>query len=227
VNTNPRDDHLTLGLLEAIEEDDAVTQRRLARRLGVALGLANSYLRRCVRKGLVKIQQAPANRYLYYLTPQGFAEKGRLTAEYLSYSFTWYRRAGEEYRELLATCRARGHQRVVLCGLSELAEIASLKAMEIGVEVVGYHQPGATVAAFLGRPVSRRLEDGPAADAWLVTDLIDPAQTLRELRARRPQDRILVPRLLGLGNGANRSSGGSAGGEPEGREGARGRGMRR
>ena len=43
--------------------------------MGVALGLANSYLKRCIRKGFIKITEAPANRYLYYLTPQGFAEK--------------------------------------------------------------------------------------------------------------------------------------------------------
>jgi len=28
----------------------------------------------------MKIKQAPANRYVYYLTPKGFAEKSRLTA---------------------------------------------------------------------------------------------------------------------------------------------------
>ena len=58
----------TLEILQAIENKSDVTQRHLADRLDVALGLANSYLKRTVRKGLVKIQQAPANRYFYYLT---------------------------------------------------------------------------------------------------------------------------------------------------------------
>ena len=91
--TPDREQALTLELLAAIESRSDVTQRHLAARLDVALGLANSYLRRCVRKGLVKITQAPANRYLYYLTPQGFAEKSRLTAHYLSVSFDFYRHA--------------------------------------------------------------------------------------------------------------------------------------
>ena len=205
-NPTPRNDQLTLGLLEAIEEDDAVTQRRLARRLGVALGLANSYLRRCVRKGLVKVQQAPANRYLYYLTPKGFAEKSRLTAEYLAFSLSWYRRAGAECRALLAAGRARGYRRIVLCGLSELAEIASLKALECEVDVAGYHDRGATVSSFLGRPVSRRLADCPPADAWLITDLNDPLRTLRALRAHCPPERILVPRVLGLTHAVPRAA---------------------
>ncbi len=58
---------ITLGVLTAIEQDSAVTQRSLARDLGIALGLANAYLKRCAKKGLVKISQAPANRYAYYL----------------------------------------------------------------------------------------------------------------------------------------------------------------
>jgi len=65
-----REDALTLEILDAIEKKDDVSQRHLAREMGVALGLANSYLKRCVRKGYVKVTQAPANRYLYYLTPR-------------------------------------------------------------------------------------------------------------------------------------------------------------
>jgi len=93
---------LTLEILQAIEGDSEVTQRHLASRPGVALGLANSYLKRCVKKGLIKIQQAPANRYAYYLIPKGFAEKIRLTAEYLSLSFDFYRRASNDCHQAIA-----------------------------------------------------------------------------------------------------------------------------
>lgn len=75
MNTRQRKESLTLEILEAIEKRDNVTQRHLADSLGVALGLANSYMKRCVRKGLIKVHQAPANRFLYYLTPKGFVEK--------------------------------------------------------------------------------------------------------------------------------------------------------
>ena len=81
---------ITLGVLSAIEEDDRATQRAISRDLGIALGLTNAYLKRCVKKGFIKVRQIPANRYTYYLTPQGFAEKSRLTAEYLSISFNFF-----------------------------------------------------------------------------------------------------------------------------------------
>ena len=78
---------ITLGVLNSINNNSYVTQRSMSKELGIALGLTNSYLKRCVKKGLIKVQQIPANRYAYYLTPQGFSEKSRLAHEYFSQGF--------------------------------------------------------------------------------------------------------------------------------------------
>jgi DNA-binding MarR family transcriptional regulator len=78
---------IMLGPLESVGRGGEQSQRRLASELGVAVGLVNAYLRRCINKGLVKVRDAPARRYAYYLTPNGFAEKSRLTVEYLSTPF--------------------------------------------------------------------------------------------------------------------------------------------
>src|ERR1039457_5137041 len=114
---------IMLGLLDAVEQDHAQSQRLLASELGIALGLVNAYLKRCVKKGLVKVRQAPARRYAYYLTPHGFAEKSRLTIEYLSYSFGFFRQAKTDCSELFRIAKARGVSNVVLFGQSALAAI--------------------------------------------------------------------------------------------------------
>jgi ribosomal protein S25 len=62
-------DEILLGVLSAVDRDSNVSQRHISNELGVALGLANAYLRRCVRKGLIKIHQVPRRRYVYYLSP--------------------------------------------------------------------------------------------------------------------------------------------------------------
>src|SRR5262249_51283838 len=87
---------IMLGLLESVERGGEQSQRRLASELGIALGLVNAYIKRCINKGLLKVGEAPARRYAYYLTPRGFAEKSRLTVEYLSYSFSLFRRAKQD-----------------------------------------------------------------------------------------------------------------------------------
>ena len=81
---------VTLGILEAVERGHEISQRSMALELNIALGLVNAYLKRCIKKGLVKVQQVPKGRFAYYLTPQGFAEKSRLTASYLSFSFDFF-----------------------------------------------------------------------------------------------------------------------------------------
>src|SRR5438046_4972049 len=95
-----------LEILTAIEEGRPLTQRALAERLGVALGLANLYLKRLAREGCIKIVEFPRKpaarkRLRYLLTPPGVAEKSRLTYEHMAYSLSLYRRARPARRELI------------------------------------------------------------------------------------------------------------------------------
>ena len=56
-NNELKKDDMTLNLLSAVDADSKITQRSLAAELGIALGLTNAYFKKCVDKGLVKIQQ--------------------------------------------------------------------------------------------------------------------------------------------------------------------------
>jgi len=192
-----REEHLTLELLEAVGKNSDVSQRHLARELGVALGLANSYLKRCIRKGLIKISSAPANRYFYYLTPQGFSEKSRLTAKYLSYSFSFYREAADSCRRVFQQCREQGWNEVALCGVSDLAEIASLRAAEAEVSIVAIYEPEYQGEKFLSIPVFKNLAE-ISADALILTDYQNPVARYKQIREQMDPDRILVPDILRL-----------------------------
>jgi len=184
------DDEIVLGVLDVVERNPSVTQRSVARELGIALGLANAYLKRCVRKGLIKIGQVPPRRYAYYLTPQGFAEKSRLTATYLSASFSFFRKARTQCGELLALAAARGQHRLALLGQGDLAEIARLVAREHPVEIV---------VCLAADGELGQLEAGIAAgsfDAVLVTALIDPRAALEAAWRLFGAERVYIPALL-------------------------------
>lgn len=198
MNTRQREESRTLEILEAIEQRDNMTQRHLADRMGVALGLANSYLKRCVRKGLVKVHQAPANRYLYYLTPKGFSEKSRLTAKYLSISFDFYRKAGNSFRHNFEYSNQQGWENILFCGISELSEIASLRIIEYGLEHKATYQPGATVDKFLGKPVIKNLDECSDIDACLITTFDVPNDMYQKIISKFDKNIVLVPEILGL-----------------------------
>jgi len=188
-----------LGLLESVERGGAQSQRRLASELGVALGLVNAYLRRCVTKGLVKVSEAPARRYAYYLTPHGFAEKSRLTVEYLSYSFSLFRRAKSAYTAILGAARDRGHRRIAILGLSDLAEIAAICALDSGITIVAAVDEQSDLVRFAGVPVVKTIDDvADTVDAVLVTDIKSTRETTAVAIERLGAERVLVPELFGL-----------------------------
>jgi DNA-binding MarR family transcriptional regulator len=191
-----REEQLMLELLDAVGKQKDVSQRHLASQMGVALGLANSYLKRCIRKGLVKITQAPANRYLYYLTPKGFAEKSRLTIKYLHYSLEFYRRAGESCARVFKQCHAKKYRRVLLGGCSDLAEIATLRAHEYDIEVVGVYDKDSDRERLAGKPVWRRVDAVIPFDVCVLTDLKTPLLTYRSLCAEFGDEKLLVPDIL-------------------------------
>lgn len=200
-----RDDTaLLLGVLSVVEQDAKVTQRGLSSQLGIALGLANAVLRRCVRKGLIKISNVPLNRYAYYLTPSGFSEKSRLTVEYLRFSFDLFRDARRQYSALFQTLRDRGRKRVVLIGISELAEAATLSAREIGIDIVGLVDRAHAGENYLGLPVAVEIQAfSGKADAMAICDMSDPLVSYELTLAGAAsvgleRNDVVVPELLRL-----------------------------
>ena len=181
-----------LVLLSELERDGNVTQRSLATKLGVALGLTNLYVKRLVRKGFVKVTTLPPHRLRYLLTPQGFAEKSRLTYLYMQYSLSHYRDMRGRLRDTLSAASDSGVKRVVIYGTGELAEMAYLSLREMNLTLVGFVNDGRT-ETFLSYPVW-----GPDVlsqwdfDAVLLTDLerfAEASETL--LRQQVPTGKVL------------------------------------
>lgn len=194
-----------LGLLEQVERDGGQTQRHMASELGVALGLVNAYLKRCVKKGLMKVSEAPARRYAYYLTPQGFAEKARLSVDYFSHSFSLFRQARAQYAELFNLATGQGFGRIVLAGFSDLAEIATICALEGAVTVVAVVDASCARSNFAGVPVFASFDELTMPfDAVVITAFPNAGEVLREARERIGAERVFLPPLLGLAEPALR-----------------------
>ncbi len=194
-----KESQLTLELLQAIEQRDDVSQRLLAQQMGVALGLANSYLKRCVKKGWIKVSTAPANRYLYYLTPNGFAEKARLTAEFFSTSFALFRQSGDEYTALLQQLAASEEPqkpRLLFIGLSDLTEIALMRALQANLQVTGVYQPGSDQRDFFGLRVVTHIPEPDQFDIAVLTSMEQTADLLYECETVLSMNQILVPPML-------------------------------
>lgn len=201
------DERIVLNLLNSVD-DGAQSQRRIAEELGIALGLVNAYLKRCIKKGLVKVSQAPARRYAYYLTPQGFAEKSRLTVEYLSYSFSFFRQAKADCAQVFELAKQQNFQNIVLCGKSDLAEIAILSAVDCGVSIAAIVDQNADQTLFVGKQVVIGYDHLTAPfDAVIVTDVVNARRAFDEAVQLYGPARVLAPKLLGLNVAERREAG--------------------
>jgi len=191
-------DRATLSLLAVLEDDGHATQRGLAARIGVALGLTNTLLKRAVRKGLVKVKDVPAKRFAYYVTPKGFSEKSRLVADYLSSSLSFFRQAREEYTDVCQLAVDRGHKRIALYGAGELAEIAMLSAQGVGAELTGLVQVGSNQSHFSSLPVFTTIEAALASDvdAVVITATDAPQAAYDHLIKHIGADRVFAAPML-------------------------------
>ena len=197
MNSSEDNSEITLGVLNAVEKNSRVTQRDVAKNVGIALGLTNAYLKRCIRKGLIKVQQVPANRYSYYLTPQGFAEKSRLTGEYLAQGFQFFRLAHNRLISILDTCQRRSWNNLALHGLTDLTEIAFLSTSNYDIQILGIIDKASALNEYGGVPIYSNIEDLPPVDAIIITDLGISREIVKILSKHFTTDRIFLPELVG------------------------------
>ncbi len=128
------DSQRVLRLLDVVEQESSLTQRTLSARLGIALGLTNLYVKRLIRKGYIKCVTLRANRLAYVITPRGFAQKARLTLQFMEYSLVLYRDARRHLHRVL-TSQVHCPMRVAIYGTGEAAEVAFLVLRELGLDL--------------------------------------------------------------------------------------------
>lgn len=178
-----------LKALEAIEANPNISQRELARSMGVALGMANACVRTLVRKGLVKIRGESNRSITYHLTKEGSVQKARLAMEWTGNTIDFYVQARSTLSTLLHALAARGVSRVGVYGADEAAELVVMLAPHAGIEVVSVVESstGRRIAdTILGHPVAavEALSPDPV-DAVLVCTK-PSGSDLARLRAAYP-----------------------------------------
>lgn len=187
---------IVLRLLEHVSDDTSLSQAKFANQVGIAKGLANAYFNRCLQKGWIKLRQVPKQRFLYYLTPKGFAEKANLTAQFLSYSYQFYRDARADLSVTMEKAAAKGHKRLAVLGDGDLAEIAAIVSEETPVEIVGFIAAQDARKHIAGRPVVPNWKMIGKADAAILATIIDAKLVFNAFTKANPNVQVYVPTQL-------------------------------
>ena len=179
-NEKSYESYRSLQLLSEITGEEPLSQRELSRRLGIAVGLVNSYLKNLVAKGYVRVKNFPSNRYAYLLTPQGIAEKSRLAYQHLSYFTSLYTVARQDYLDLFRRLEAAGVREVAFCGVDEVAEVAYLSLQETGLKLVLVMDDSKSGESFFGVSVVALAEGLQKASPPIVVTSLKRRAALTE-----------------------------------------------
>lgn len=136
-----KNDRLQLGLLSEMWRTPATTQRNLASRLRVSVGLVNLLVNSMVYKGYVRATQANWRRRIYTITPKGMSRRLSLTRAFISRFLDQYHRIRQLLREELDTLGLHEESRIAVYGTSEFCELVYLALREFDIEQVEFFGP--------------------------------------------------------------------------------------
>ena len=147
-------DYRELRMLSEVHSTPGTTQRDLSRQIGIALGLTNVLLRNLVEKGYIRMTRAGWKRWVYALTPSGFARKIQLTVSYVHRVLDHYKQVRQTLREELQTVALNEESRVAIFGTGEFAELVYLGLREMDVEEIDvFNSKDTGNGSFLGMSV--------------------------------------------------------------------------
>ena len=179
-------DNIALKILDEISRESLITQRTLSRSLGIALGLVNTYIKRLAKKGHIKITTIPKNRVKYMLTPKGFAEKVRLTYEYMHFSMSYFKDIRKRIDALYKQIIASGAKDILIWGDGEIAEVSYISLRGLPLNLVGVIDNKRSEKGFFGHNVYS-FEDLPSLhyDAILLSSFnsIEEKKKIKDLGA--------------------------------------------
>ena len=104
------DHELRYRILKILEKDPEISQRELAREIGISLGKINYCLQALIEKGWVKVNRFKNSNnkkaYAYFMTPSGIEEKAKMTVNFLKRKIKEYEVLKHEIEELKARVKS-------------------------------------------------------------------------------------------------------------------------
>ena len=146
-----------LRLLEEVDQTPQVSQRHLARRLNIALGVANFLLRSLAKKGYISVTRVGWKRWAYAVTPAGIARKVHLSRAYVEHILNHYQRVRVLVKKEFGDLKLDPGCKIAIYGLTELTELVFLALRDMELNKIEVFDKEAHKRRFLGIPV-RNLE---------------------------------------------------------------------
>lgn len=186
-----RPNDIALRIMDEISTGAPVTQRSISSKLGIALGLVNSYMKRLTKKGHIKITTIPKSRVKYILTPKGFTEKVRLTYEYMRYSIDYYKDVRVRLDNIFKSMAASGVNDVLIWGDGEVAELSYVSMRGLPLKLIGVVDSKKEDKGFFGHNIYSYIDfKSLKYDAILVASINNEEEKKRMAELGADMDKV-------------------------------------
>jgi len=144
-----------LDTLLEIKDNPSLSQRSLAHKLNISLGLTNAILQNLMHRGWVKAKKMTGRKILYLITPQGMARVTNLVYDRFRETQYYYQYTKEMLTFYLTDLYTKGKRKAAIYGTSQLAEIAYLSLLDSPLQLhsIIIDDPSLSKKKFLGHEV--------------------------------------------------------------------------
>lgn len=142
--------HELKTLLE-IKEDSSVTQRSLAHRLNISLGLTNAIIKNLIHRGLIKAKKDTGRKLLYIITPKGMANVSRLMYSRFQETLHYYHYTKDLLTAYLMKLYQQGEKTINIYGTGQLAEITYYAGISTPLKLNAIISDDTSKEKFLGQ----------------------------------------------------------------------------
>ena len=142
-----------LDTLIEIKKNPSTTQRSLAHKLNISLGLTNAILQNLIHRGWVKVQKMTGRKILYLITPQGIARATNLVYDRFRETQNYYQYTKELLTAYLIDLYNQGKRRAIIYGINQLAEITYLSLLDSPLKLHSILSDDPSKKKFLGHEV--------------------------------------------------------------------------
>ena len=169
-----------LDTLLELKENPSVSQRSLAHKLNISLGLTNAILQNLIHRGWVKAQKMTGRKILYLITPQGIARATNLVYDRFRETQNYYQYTKELLTSYLTDLYNQGKRRAVIYGTNQLAEITYLSLLDSPLKLhsIITDDPASSKKKFLGHEVltlsefTQKMSETPALENLIILSTV-------------------------------------------------------
>ncbi|MBU1290540.1 winged helix-turn-helix transcriptional regulator [bacterium] len=142
-----------LNTLLELKQNPSLTQRSLAHRLNISLGLTNAILQNLIHRGWIKAKRMTGRKILYLITPQGMARATNLIYDRFRETQNYYQYTKELLTSYLIDLYNQGKRKAIIYGTNQLAEITYLSLLNSPLKLHSILSDDPSKKKFLGRQV--------------------------------------------------------------------------